>query len=145
VRVLRFIVTFAVVVLFIYPFESLQAPTWDVSVVNASNDPVSGARVRESYRDYSAEFEGGEADLITDFQGKGTFPAKTVRANILKRIAAILSSATAGAHASFGPHAYVFAFGGMDGNSVKNGVLEDWTGSPRVNTSVIVVHPTVSQ
>jgi hypothetical protein len=79
-----------VVVLFIYSFESLQAPTWDVSVVNASNDPVSGARVRESYRDYSAEFEGGEADLITDFQGKGTFPAKTVRANILKRIAAIL-------------------------------------------------------
>jgi hypothetical protein len=82
--------------------------------------------------------------IWSDFQGKGTFPAKTVRANILKRIAVTVSSATAGAHASFGPHAYVFAFGGMEGNSVKNGVLEDWTGSPRVNTSVIVVHPTVS-
>jgi hypothetical protein len=133
-----------VVVLFLFPFESLQAPTWEVSVVDVSNNPVSGARVRESYRNYSAEFEGGEADLVTDFQVKGTFPAKTVRANILKRIAVTVSSATAGAHASFGPHAYVFAFGGMEGNSVKNGVLEDWTGSPRVNTSVIVVHPTVS-
>jgi hypothetical protein len=99
-----------VTVLFIYPFESLQAPTWDVSVVDASNDPVSGARVRESYQDYSAEFVGGKADLITDFQGKDTFPAKTVRANLLMWIAVMISSGAAGVHASFGPHADVFAY-----------------------------------
>jgi hypothetical protein len=134
-----------VIVLFVYPFESWQAPTWTVSVVDASNNPVSGARVRESYQDYSAGFEDGEADLTTDLQGKGIFPARTLRASLFRRIVVTLSSATAGVHTSFGPHAFVFAFGGMEGSSVKNGVVEDWKGSPRVNTSIIVVHPTGSQ
>jgi hypothetical protein len=145
VRIFRFVIAFVVTVLFVYPFESLQAPTWEVSVVDASNTLVSGARVRESYQDYSAEFKGGEADLTTDFTGKVTFPARTLRANLLKRFAVVLSSATAGAHASFGPHAYVFVFGGLEGSSIKNGVVEDWTGSPRINKSVIVVHPMGSQ
>ena len=144
-RIFRFVIAFLVTVLFVYPFESLQAPTWEVSVVDASNNPVSGARVRESYQDYSAEFKGNEADLITDFTGKVVFPARTLRANLLKRFAVVLTSATAGAHASFGPHAFVFAFGGMEGSAVKNDVVEDWTGSPRVNKSVIVAHPMVSQ
>jgi hypothetical protein len=144
-KVFRLAVAFAVIALFLYPFESLQAPIWEISVVDASNNPISGARVRESYRDYSAGFKGGEADLVTDFTGSGNFPARTVRASLLKRIAVVLTSATAGAHASFGPHASIFALGGMEGYSVKDGHVEDWTGSPRVNKSVIVVHPTVSQ
>jgi hypothetical protein len=145
VKVLRIIFVLSVVALFVYPFESLQAPAWEVSVVDASNNPVSGARVRESYQDYSAESKGNEADLVTDLTGKVTFPARTVRASVLKRLAMVLSSATAGIHASFGPHAQIFVFGNMEGTSVKNGVVEDWTESPRVNMSVIVVHPMVSQ
>jgi hypothetical protein len=61
-KIFRFVIAFVVTVLFVYPFESLQAPSWEVSVVDASNSPVSGARVRENYQDYSAEFKGGEAD-----------------------------------------------------------------------------------
>ncbi|MBB5344409.1 hypothetical protein [Tunturibacter empetritectus] len=127
------------ILLFVYPFESLQAPLWEVSVVDTSNNSISGAKVRESYRDYSAESKGSEADLITDLTGKVTFPARKIRASVLKRFVIVLSSATAGAHASFGPHAFVFVFGGMEGSSIKNGVVEDWTGSPRMNKSVIVV------
>jgi hypothetical protein len=145
VKIFRFVIAFVVTVLFVYPFESLQAPSWEVSVVDASNSPVSGARVRENYQDYSAEFKGGEADLITEFTGKVTFPARTLRANLLKRFAVVLSSGTAGAHASFGPHASVFVFGGLEGSPIKNGVVEDWTGSPRINKSVIVLHPMGSQ
>ena len=144
-RIFRFVIAFVVTGLLVYPFESLQAPTWEVSVVDASNNPVSGARVRESYQDYSAEFKGGETDLITDFEGKVTFPARTLQASLLKRFAVVLSSATAGAHASFGPHASVFVFGGLDGSPIKNGVVEDWTGSAPINKSVIVVHPMSSQ
>ncbi len=142
-KIIRFVIAFALIFLFVYPFESLQAPTWEVSVVDASNNPVSGVKVRESYQDYSAESRGNEADLITDFTGRVTFSAKTLRAGILKRFAVVLSSATAGAHASFGPHAHVFVFGSMEGSSIKNGIVEDWTGSPRINESVIVVHPMI--
>ena len=136
---LRFIIAFVVILLFIYPFESLEAPTWEVFVVDGSNNPISGAKVRESYQDYSAELKGREADLITDSTGKVTFPARALRANLFKRFAVVLSSVTAGAHASFGPHAYVFLIGGLEGSPIKNGVVEDWTGRPRVNKSVIVV------
>ena len=137
---LLFVVVLAVFLL--YPFESLQAPLWEVSVVDQSNRPIGGVTVRESYQHYSAQFSGGETDLITDDQGRVIFPAKTLRANIFKRSAVIASSATGGVHASFGPHAYVFAFGnGVEGSPVKNGYVEDWTGSPKVNRSVIVTHP----
>jgi hypothetical protein len=135
VKIFRFIIAFAVTVLFVYPFESLRAPT---SVVDASNTPVNGARVRESYQDYSAEFKGGEAEFDHGFHRKVTFPARTLRANLLKRFVVVLSSAMAGAHASFGPHASIFVFGGLEGSPIKNGVVEDWTGSPRINKSVIV-------
>jgi hypothetical protein len=129
-------------VLLLFPFESLQAPLWEVSVVDQANRPIGGVTVRESYQHYSAQFSGGETDLITDDQGRVTFPAKTLRANLLKRFAVMASSATGGVHASFGPHAYVFAFGnGEEGSPVKNGYVEDWTGSPKVNKSVIVLPP----
>ena len=136
---LLFIVILAVLLLF--PFESLQSPLWEVSVVDQANKPIGGITVRESYQHYSAQFSGGETDLTTDNQGRVTFPAKTLRDNLLKRFAVIASSATAGVHASFGPHAYVLAFGnGVVGNSVKNGYVEDWAGSRLVNKSVIVIH-----
>lgn len=138
-RKFQIVIALIVILLFVYPFESLQAPLWEVSVVDTSNNSISGAKVRESYRDYSAESKGSEADLITDLTGKVTFPARKIRASVLKRFVIVLSSATAGAHASFGPHAFVFVFGGMEGSSIKNGVVEDWTGSPRMNKSVIVV------
>jgi hypothetical protein len=136
---LLFVVMLAV--LLIFPFESLQAPLWEVSVVDQANRPIGGVTVREGYQHYSAQFSGGETDLTTDNQGRVTFPAKTFRANLLKRFAVMASSAAGGVHASFGPHAYVFAFGnGVEGNSVKNGYVEDWTGAPKANKSVIVIH-----
>jgi hypothetical protein len=125
------------------PIQTLEAPLWKVSVVDESNKPVSGITVRESYKNYSAEFEGGEQDLVTDAQGNVVFPTKKVRIPLLKRALVNISSATAGVHASFGSHAHVFAFGnGVEGDAVKNGFVEDWTGAPAANDSVIVVHPT---
>jgi hypothetical protein len=56
-----------------------------------------------------------------------------------------LLSARAGVHASYGPYAYVFAFGkGMAGSDVdpKRGVLMFWNGATNQMQSRIVVKRT---
>jgi|ERR1700722_11986033 hypothetical protein len=125
------------------PIRSVEAPLWTVCVVDEANMPAAGVTVRESYRNYSAEFRDNEQDLITAQHGRVIFPAKTLWAPLIQRGAAIISSANGGAHASFGRHVYVFAFGdGREGNANKNGFVEDWTGSPDINQSRIILLPT---
>ena len=61
-----------------------------------------------------------------------------------QRIRALLSSAAGGAHASFGPHAYVLAFGnGLEGFAVdkQKNVVVDWTGKPGHMEPRIVLAP----
>jgi hypothetical protein len=125
------------------PIKTLQAPQWKVRVVDESNMPVADVTVRESYQNYSAQLRGNEQDLVTDQQGYVIFPAKTLWSPIIVRIVVTLWSAmTGGVHASFGPHAYVFAFGdGVEGSANKNGYTEDWTGSPSMNESRIILLP----
>lgn len=121
------------------PSKSLDAPTWDVWIVDQAGNPVTGINVRESYRNYSAENDGHEETQVTDLSGHVHFEAKTLRSSLLMRVLVTLASTTAGVHASFGPNAWVFAFGnGLEGNDVRNGYVYDWTGSPAKVTSRIV-------
>jgi hypothetical protein len=141
-RTAAFVVGLLIFFLAFVPFPSLRAPDWDVWVIDERGDPLQGITVRESYRDYSAEFQGGEEDLKTDNQGHVRFPAKTLRASSVQRLMVIASSAADGVHAGFGPHDYVFAFGnGLQGADVGHGVVVDWTGSPAVMESHIVMRP----
>lgn len=128
------------------PVRSLQAPKWDVEVVDKSGNPVSGISVRESYQNYSAELTGHEETGITEVNGQVHFDAKVLRASLLKRFVAVIHSAMAGVHASFGPHAFVFAFGsGMEGDWVDSrGYVGDWTGSPSSISTRIIVHPSIN-
>lgn len=123
------------------PVSSLNCPGWDVWVTDQSGQPVSGVTVRLTCRNYSAEPVSQEMDAITDAQGHVAFGARTVNASLGRRVVAMLSSATAGAHASFGPHASVFAFGnGLEGFAIdRQNVVEDWTGKPDHMESRIVV------
>jgi hypothetical protein len=125
------------------PVRSLQAPKWDVEVVDKSGNPVSGISVRESYQNYSADLTGHEETGITDINGQVHFDAKVLRASPLKRFVAVINSAMAGVHASFGPHAFVFAFGhGVEGDWVdRHGYVGDWIGSPASMNTRIIVHP----
>jgi hypothetical protein len=123
------------------PVKSLDAPLWKVSVVDESSQPVAGITVRESYQNYSAEFEGHEYDLATDAQGQVVFPPRVIWAPLALRALAVVGSSMGGVHASYGPHAWVFAFGGgAEGDANKNGFIEDWTGLPTVNESRIILH-----
>jgi hypothetical protein len=113
-------------------------------VVDQSGQAVVGMTVRLSYQNYSAEASGHELDALSDDRGHASFPAQTIRAPVARRLLSILSSAAAGVHASFGPHAYVFAFGqGLEGQDVDPtaDVLVDWTGAPTRMKSRIVVKP----
>jgi hypothetical protein len=66
---------------FLIPVRSLQAPKWDVEVVDKSGNPASGVSVREWYRNYFAELTGHEETGVTDVNGQVHFEAKTLRAS----------------------------------------------------------------
>jgi hypothetical protein len=131
-------------VMALIPLRSLDCPVWDVWVSDQNDHPVSGITVRLTYRNYSAERESHEVDAITDAQGHVTFGARTLSASLGRRVVVVLSSAMAGTHASFGPHASVLAFGkGLQGIAIdkQKNVVVDWTGKPSHMESRIVVTP----
>jgi|SRR6185437_3932590 len=139
-RTLLIIAAAAVIAAFI-PVRSLNCPAWDVWVTDRSGRAARGVTVRLSCRNYSAERDSHEIDATTNAQGRVAFSARTISASLGRRALAILSSAMEGAHASFGPHASVFAFGeGLEGFAIdEKGVVVDWTGKPSHMESRIIV------
>ena len=136
----RLVILIVIAVMFaaLLPISTLTAPEWSVCVLDESGNPAANVLVRESYENYSAEFEGNEEDLYTDTKGCVFFLPKRVRSSLLKRFGAIISSAMSGAHASFGPHSNVTAFQGKQrGDDVRRGLLFTWEGSPAHMSSVL--------
>jgi len=81
------------------------------SCAGGNSGYASGQRrlVRQTWQDYSLEKTGHEEDLRTDLQGRVTFPARTVRANLVWRVLGPLASIGGqGVHASFGVHTDMF-------------------------------------
>lgn len=142
-RVIWVFIAIAIVVgVAFIPLRSLECPSWDVWVTDQSSQPVSGVIVRLTYRNYSAERESHEVDAMTDARGHARFSAQTLSTSLGRRIAAMLSSATTGVHASFGLHASVSAFSnGLEGFAIdeQKNVVTDWTGKPGHMESRIVV------
>ena len=56
-------------------------------VLDEAGNSVRGVRLRESWSDYSVESHDHTEDLSTDADGYVTFPRRTVKANLLVRIA----------------------------------------------------------
>jgi hypothetical protein len=125
-----------VLVVGLWPIRSVVAPEWKVRVVDRTGKAIQDVVVRESYEHYSAELSGHEEDLRPDSQGNVTFSKKVIWAPLFKRLFVMVLSATGGAHASYGPHCFIFAFGG----NLQSTSL-DWNGSPLHLESTIVVYP----
>lgn len=122
-----------------WPIPYTAAPAWEVWVVDETGVPIEAMKVRLSYENYSAESTGHEMDATTDSQGCGQFPMQKASASIARYVLYSASSATAGAHASFGRHANVFAFGhGRHGTATTGDFVTDWTGTPQEMRSRIV-------
>jgi hypothetical protein len=126
------------------PVSWLAAPQWEVVVVDEHGKPVEGLTVRETWQNYSVEMEGHEADRQTDANGNATFPAQDSEYSILRQIAGTASALVhLNVHASYGPHATVFAFGKhLEGTATTGNFVADCTGSPSLMRSRIVVRPT---
>jgi hypothetical protein len=124
------------------PIPYLASPRWQVWVVDGSGAPVEGMTVRLVYQNYSTEAEGHEEDQTTGKQGYVALPAHRSSASVTRRCIFTLISALAGVHASFGPHAYVFAFGkGMEGHAVSGRYIVNWRGSPADIETRITARP----
>jgi hypothetical protein len=124
------------------PIPYLACPSWRVRVVDGSGTPVEGMTVRLVYQNYSVEADGHEEDQTTDRQGDVTFPARRSSASAARLCMFTLRSACAGPHASFGRHAYVFAFGkGREGYAASGKRVADWSGVPAEVRSRITAAP----
>ena len=96
----------------LYPYKSVVCPAWQIQVVTETGKPLKGAFVRQHWQDYSVESDGHEQDAYTDENGYVSFPERTIKASLLSRgLGAISNTLSQGIHASYGPHAFVAAYG----------------------------------
>ena len=73
--------------LLLYPFETVVVPEWKIQVLDESGNSVNDVPVSESWSDYSVESHDHTEGLSTAADGYVTFPRRTVKANLLVRIA----------------------------------------------------------
>ena len=114
----------------IWPIKYLASPKWDVWVTQKDGAPVQSIKVRLSYQNYSTENKDHEIQFVPQYQ----------RACFFQRAFYTLLAARAFVHASFGPNAFVFAFGeGYEGSTAAGDSVTYWSGSPEAVESKIVV------
>lgn len=113
----------------LYPFQSTIVPAQNVLVVTEDWRPIEDASVRQIWQHYSLESRSHEEDLRTGPDGRLTFPRRTIRASLLRRMAYPIRILLAqGVHASFGVHTDMFLVAGVAQNRIGQGVVEAKTG-----------------
>ena len=137
---LKFAIPLAILIAsFLVPLPYLATPKWSVHVVDEAGRPLAGMTVRLSWENYSVENASHEQDLASDQNGNVVFLPHRSSATLLGRIFYTVLSSMALAHASYGPHASVFAFGkGREGEAVERDMVTDWNGTPDDMHSQIV-------
>lgn len=105
------IVAIASTALATIPRTTQTVPVWSIQFVDQLGRPFVGLRVQQSWQDYSLENAANFAIETTDEGGVAVFPARYVRASLLKRILGPLESFLfrGGLHASYGAHSSVLA------------------------------------
>lgn len=103
----------------LYPFESIMIPAKSVLVVTEDGRPIQDVVVRQVWQNYSIESESYEEDLRTDENGRVTFPKRTIRASLARRILhPILNVVRQGVHAGFGVQTDMFPLGDVTGKQI---------------------------
>jgi hypothetical protein len=132
----------SIIALALIPIPYLAAPQWSVHVVDEKGRQIEAMTVRLVWENYSVETTSHEQDLRTDRNGEVIFPSHRSSSSILRRSFYTMLSSMALAHASYGPHATVFAFDQVrEGSAADGGMITDWAGKPAEMRSEIVVQP----
>ena len=119
------------VVASLYPSTSTVCPAWTIQVVDTAGNPLRGAFVRRVWKDYSVESASHEQDAHTDENGHVSFPERTLRSSWLARTFGVISQTVSlGVHASYGPSAYVLAYGHTVGGKRLEGSANYQAGEP---------------
>lgn len=103
-----------IIILLLIPFETTIVPVWRIRVVDENGKPYESKRVREVWKHYSLDRSPGTnvEDQWTDVNGYVTFPERTIKANLLKRMAyTSLANISKLAHGSAGARAYILVPG----------------------------------
>src|SRR5438034_6853936 len=75
----------------LYPARSTVSPAWTIRIVDTAGNPLSGAFVRQVWKDYSVESASHEQDAHTDENGHVSFPERTIRSSWLARTFGVIS------------------------------------------------------
>ena len=128
----------------LYPARSTVSPAWTIRIVDTAGNPLSGAFVRQVWKDYSVESASHEQDAHTDENGFVSFPERTVRSSWLARTVGVISNTVSlGVHASYGPSAQVLAYGDTVGGKRLEGSATYQPGKPlaeKLVTRLIDLH-----
>lgn len=99
----------------LFPFKTTIVPEWSLRVVDQTGEAVSAINVTEHWQHYLLESAGHEELRQTAPDGTVSFSERTIRASLLRRLLATLSSlATEGFRAKRGPSASVVIWGSKD-------------------------------
>ena len=84
-------------------------PSQNVLVITEDGRPVQNASVRQLWQHYSLESRSHEEALRTGLNGRVTFPERTIRASVVRRLVyPIWVLLRSGIHASFGVRTDMF-------------------------------------
>jgi len=99
-------------IILLVPFSTTVVPEWKVRVLNSQGKPVSGVRVRQTWKHYSLDLEPAtnQEQEWSDETGYVVFPKRTITKGLLHRaVLIVLTGLMTLAHGSTGVSASVWA------------------------------------
>ncbi len=109
------IISIIIVIAFFFPFDRTVVPPWRFQVIDERGHPLTNTPVRQIWRHYSAENDEHMEDSITDQNGFGQFPRRTIRVSQFQIIRGTISNFLKySIHASYGPSSYIIVLAGDD-------------------------------
>jgi hypothetical protein len=103
---------FALAVVLIFPYKTTIVPAWTLRVVDESGIPVPAVNVTQHWQHYLLESEGHDEVRRVGTDGQVSFPERTIRASLVRKIQARLNRVDkTGVEARSEPYASVVVWG----------------------------------